>query len=91
MEQKERYVSSEEKQTLRKDNKWAAFGKSLLKGAVLIAGGLTVATASAVVGFPTGVYITAGAMYMIGRKVFTETAVNFVNLFTKENNNTKEM
>lgn len=91
MERKERYVSYEEKKTLRKDNKWAKFGKSLLKGAALTVGGFTVAAASAALGFAAGVYVTAGAIFLIGRPIFTNVVTDFVGLFQKEKSDVKEM
>ncbi len=91
MNRKERYVSKEEKQTLKKDNKWAKFGKSLLKGAAFCVGGVGAAIAALSVGLPAVTYITAGAMFLLAKPIFGEVIDNFVNLFHKENDNTKGM
>ncbi len=87
---KRRYVSKREKEHLTKNEKWARFGKSLLKAGALTVGGIAAMTVSALIATPL-LYVSAGVIYTLGSPLYGEVIMNFVDLFTKEKNNNKEM
>lgn len=86
---KKRYVSKEEKTNLPKNEKWARLGRSLLKATALTVGGIGAMTAAAFVATPL-LYITAAATFTLCSPVYTQVIMNFVDLFTKNKNHSKE-
>lgn len=92
---KQRYISSEEKQTLKKDTGKSKIGRNILLGAAAMLGGGSLTGALGVLGIPVFPYITLGVSAFLvtfaAKNVVTEIAAHFAEKAMEKEKNGRQL